>query len=166
MTDTSIVRMAEPADRDQIRVLLQISHDEDSVFPLNRDKARAMEDMILDRSQVGPEHPEFPGCIAVIGPLGGPLEAVVVLVVNTQWWTDEKQITQLTMLVHPDYRATDHAATLIDWMIELSQRTGLKLTAGVLHWDRADVKSRMFRNKMKFMGEYFMYDPRRPGNDW
>ena len=159
MTD---VRIAEEADLDQVRVLLQLGND--NHFTLNTNKSVPMIKALLKWGRDDPYSPAFRGLFGVIGPVGGTLEAVVMLVKSSVWYSDDVFLSHLHLYVHPDSRSKHYDEILRDWMTSLADQTGMKLAAAVFTPIKAAEKVRLFSRTKGWvlMGAHYLYDPHNP----
>lgn len=155
----SIVRYGEPVDEKQIRTLLLLGHAENSIFSLDINKAVFVIRRLLYTPWLPPDDPGLRGAFGVIGPRGGVLEGLVMLAIGQQWYTSAQYLEEYIVYVHPDHRTSGHAAALIDWMIGRSEQLGLPLLTGIISQTRTAAKIRLYRRKLRPVGEFFIHMP-------
>ena len=154
------VRKALPADEQQVIKLLLLSHAENGIQEADNWKVlwhvrRLIYPWLIAQDDTGPA-----GVFGVIGPLGGRLEAVIMLVIGQFWYTSQKHLEEYLVFVHPDFRNshTRHGQLLIDFAKDQANRTKLKLMTGVMSNSRTEAKCRLYRRRLMKIGEYFMFN--------
>lgn len=154
------VRFGEPVDEAQIRLLLMLGHAENSIFKLNLNKAIFIMQRLLFTPWLSPADQGLRGCFGVIGPRGGTLEALAMVVVNQgQWYSSSQFLEEFIVYVHPEYRRKPHATHLIEWMISASDRLGIPLLTGILTQKRMEAKCRLYARKFTPVGQFFLHMP-------
>lgn len=158
MTCPSVVRIAKSDDRAEVWRLLLQSHRENGQFALAPAKVdwlvtRALNAELIPDWDVGPRP-----VIGVIGSVGR-LEALVLIGIDTYWYTDERHLAEYLVYVDPECRRSYHAHTLVDWMKMQSRRTGLPLLSGIISNERTAAKVRLYRRMMPPIGAFFLYNP-------
>ncbi len=156
MPTPSVVRVAKPADLQEIWRLFLQSHQENGQFLLAPEKV----DWIIERAL----HPErIPSwdtssriVIAVIGPPGA-LEALVLTSIDTFWYTNERHLGEYLVYVDPEKRKSNHARALVEWMKHQSDITGLPLLTGIISNERTEAKVRLYRRLVPHIGAFFLY---------
>lgn len=152
------VRVAEPDDFSEVWRLFLLAYEENAILPLCQRKAewyirRAIEPHKIHPLDTGPR-----GVIGVIGPKGD-LQGAVFLIISSFWYTEQMHIEELSLLVDPKYRKTDHAKTLINWMKDQSSQTGLPLVTGVISNHRTEAKVRLYGRLLPQSGAFFVLKP-------
>ncbi len=156
MPCNSVVRVAKPADRQEVWRLFLQSHNENGQFTLAPEKV----DWIMSRA-LNPEMiPDWDtgarSVIAVIGPPGA-LEALALMSVDTYWYTNERHLGEYLVYVDPEQRKSGHARALVEWMKHQSDITGLPLLTGVISNTRTEAKVRLYRRLVPYVGAFFLY---------
>lgn len=153
-----IVRAATMKDYQEcLRLFLQ-SHQENGLFSLAPDKLHWMLSRFLMPEAIPEDDPGLRGIIGVIGKEGS-LEALCGLCISDLWYSHEKHLADFLVFVDHEYRATNHAKTLIGWMKAQSDYIGLPLMSGVVANHRTEAKCRLFRRMSPKVGELFLYQP-------
>lgn len=156
----SFVRLAGPADERAVYELMQLSYLENAILPAHNPKVMNVTKCFLWSGNRPPEDRVSPrGVVGVIGPVGGPLEAIVVVGLSGTWYSDVPSLHEWMVFVHPKHRHTDHATALHQWMRDQVQRTGLPMLTGIMAPSRMEAKCRLYRRKFKKTGEYFVHTP-------
>lgn len=156
MTCPSIVRVAKPADHQEIWRLFLQGHRENGQFSLAPEKV----DWFLNRAL----HPELipawdtgvRGAIGVIGDVG-KLEGLAFVTISNHWYSHDLHLEELIVYVDPECRHSHHARALIKWMKEQSDRTCLKLMTGVISNIRTQAKVDLYGRMLPKAGEFFLY---------
>lgn len=156
MTCQSVVRVAKPDDRQEAwRLFLQAFH-ENAQFSLAPDKV----DMILSRALHPDMIPQWDtgprGVVGVIGDIG-KLEGLVLVMLDTYWYTHDKHLGEYLVYVDPECRRSFHARALIKWMKDQSDATRLPLVTGVISTQRTKAKVDLYGRMLPKVGEFFLY---------
>lgn len=109
---------------------------------------------------VGPALHCSNGIIGAIGPVGGPLEGVVLLQIEKLWYSEEPVIAEKLVYVHPDFRSAKggRAAKLCEFAKQVSDEMGIPLIIGVLSNERTKSKIRMYERLIgEPAGAFFVY---------
>ena len=161
----SIVRIAGPADKEEIFRLLRAAHAESGLFDFDLPKVHWWIDRMLWPERLAPDDTAPRGLIGVIGDEGA-LEGLAFIVIGTIWYSSRPtHIEELTVYVEPEYRAAHagayHLTALINWMKEQARTINLPLMAGVMSTERTEAKIRMYRRvpEMLHVGAVFRFDP-------
>ena len=141
------VRLAVPADLPAILELMRVACREDSQHSMNEYKVLQM--LMRYYNQEG-------ALIAVIGDVGRPL-AYCLSILDPVWYSDEWQLLELSLFVHPDHRKTTYAKQLMQFMKTASEGLKLDLTIGVFSNSRTEAKIRLYQRQFPQVGAYFCY---------
>ncbi len=158
MTSPSAVRIAGPADYQEIWRLFLQGHNENGLFTLSPRKVDWFLIRALFPDQIAPDDTGTRGCIGVIGPVG-KLEAVVFVTIGESWYSDDKYLEEFLVYVDPEYRTSTHAHALLDWMKQQVESTGLPLMTGIVSNNRTEAKCRLYRQRLPKAGEFFLVTP-------
>lgn len=158
MTCPSIVRVAKPDDRQEIWRLFLQGHRENGMFSLAPEKvdfliSRALHPEMIPEWDTGPR-----GAIGVIGDVAS-LEGVVLMMLDSYWYTHDRHLGEYLVYVDPECRKTHHARALVAWMKEQSERTHLPLLTGIISNERTDAKVRLYQRMLPRVGAFFLYNP-------
>jgi GNAT superfamily N-acetyltransferase len=157
MTSPSVVRLAIPADHQDLwRCFLQ-AHNENSLFQLDPAKVDWMMSRALNGAPLGDTGPR--GIIGVIGKVGR-IEAFVFLLIGQFWYSSEHHLEELVVFVDPEHRKSGHAQAIITWMKEQVEKTGLPLMTGVMSTHRTEAKVRLYSRMLPKVGAFFFLTPK------
>lgn len=160
-----IVRIAGPADREEIYRLFRAAHDESGLFPFDLSRVdwwvnRMLYPEMIEVWDTGPR-----GVIGVVGESDN-LEAIAFLVVGNIWYASQRHLEELVVYVIPEYRPKGHHRALIEWMKEQSVKTGLPLMTGVMTTHRTEAKVKLYERMMPKVGAVFRFDPITAASSW
>lgn len=150
MTTASLVRLATPADEDQLMHLCRLLHEENGLFALE-------EDMVQETLRKG-----FDRTSGVIGVIGTPdhLEGVIYMEVGNFWYSRKPHLMELFNFVHPDHRKSGHAKALIKFAKQCAS-DDIRLVIGIISNIRTEPKVRLYERQLgKPAGAFFVYPPR------
>ncbi len=159
MTCPSAVRIAGPEDFFEIWRLFLQGHNENGLFSLAPKKVEWFMARALAPESIPPGDTGTRGCIGVIGPVGH-LEALVFVTIGDYWYSEDKHIEEFLVYVDPEYRRSDHADALLDWMKEQVEVTGIPLMTGIISNHRTEAKCRLYRRNLPKAGEFFFLAPK------
>jgi hypothetical protein len=103
------------------------------------------------------------GLVGVIGTPGQPLEAAILLRIDTMPYSDENVLAERAIFVHPDFRSAKggRASRLCEFAKHTSDALDLPLLIGVLSSERAAGKVRLYeRHFGEPSGAYWLYHGR------
>ncbi len=156
MTQSSIVRIANPADRDECWRLFLQGHQENGLFSLAPEKV----DYVLHRCLFAAAIPatDF-GLRGVIGVIGEPgaLEALALVTIGEYWYTTDKHLEEMLVYVDHRHRKSRHARALISWMKQQSELTGIPLLTGIVSHERTKSKCALYGRMLPKVGEFYLY---------
>lgn len=155
----SVVRIAGPADYQEIWRLFLQGHNENGLFTLSPRKVDWFLGRALFPESIPPGDTDTRGVIGVIGPVGA-LEALVFVTIGTYWYSDDKILEEFLVYVDPEYRRSDHVDALLDWMKQQVEITGLPLMTGIVSNHRTEAKCRLYRRNLPKAGEFFYLPPK------
>lgn len=159
----SIVRAARPEDETELWKLFHLMHEETAIFPLDENKVqdylrRVLYPETIPISDTGPR--------GIIGVIGSParLEAAIMLVLGSVWYSSAVTLMDALNFVHPAYRQSNHAKTLICYgknMVDEIRKvhSDFQMMIGVVSTKRTQAKIRLFRRQMVEAGAVFVYPP-------
>jgi len=142
------VRLATPDDEDNIFELLTMMHSENGVFVMDDDKVR---DIIRNATN---------GNGGIIGVIEGDkrLEAVICLAIDQYWYTTTYHLIDLFNFVHPDYRKSTRAKSLLSFAKKCSDETKVPLMVGIFSNIRTEAKIKLFERQLPKAGAFFLYN--------
>lgn len=163
MTQSSIVRKALPEDKGQMMHLLELMHDENGLFELDKGKVEWMLDRILYPDSIESNDNGHRGLAGVIG--NGHLEGIIILVLGRTWYSSDVCLEDAANFVHPDHRRSDHAKALIGYAKNLTDvirqdHPSFKMILGVVSTKRTAAKVRLYERQLSApIGAFFAYPP-------
>jgi hypothetical protein len=159
MTAPSIVRIAKPADKQELWRLFLQGFRENGLFKLAPDKVEWFMDRCIFHEHIPAWDTGPRGAIGVIGPVGA-LEAAVFVTLGSYWYTHDKHIEEFIVYTDPECRKSRHAAALLEWMKNQVEVTQLPLITGIMSNDRTEAKCALYRRKFQKIGEFFYAGPK------
>lgn len=151
------VRLATRADEPDVMRLLHLMHAEGGMGRLDEGSAREMFDRAFDRKG---------GIIGAID-CDGKMCAMIYLLITRWWYTLDNHLEELFNFVHPDYRHTNYAISMIDFAKKCSDDLSkiaefhIPLVIGVLTSKRMAAKVRMYRKSLGYpSGAVFVHNAR------
>lgn len=156
----SIVRPACAVDHAAIWRLFLQCHNENGIFKLAPDKVefflqRALYPQGISQNDGGPR-----GQIVVIGP-PGKLEALCFVIIGSFWYSHEYHLEELLVYVDPEYRKSNHAKEIINWMKKTADDLGIPVLSGIMSNHRTEAKCRLYARQLPKIGEFFLFDPKK-----
>ena len=96
--------------------------------------------------QIWPSLNQEHGIIGVIGPVGGRLEAAILLRTEPLWYSDKLSIVERAVFVDPEFRNAKggRAARLIEFAKTASESLDMPLVIGILSSQRAASKVKLY----------------------
>jgi|KBSMisStaDraftv2_1062788.scaffolds.fasta_scaffold47501_2 hypothetical protein len=151
------VRVATPADEDQIYMLLLMLHAENGMFGVNPAKVRR-----------GIQHAtQRQGGIIFCIDEGPFIVATLGLLITSDWYSDDEYLLERWNYVHPEYRKSNYARKLLEqskWTSDFFTRGALKkgrppmpFQCGINSFERTEGKVRLYARHMACIGAFFMY---------
>lgn len=159
----SNVRPAVPEDREELWRLFRLLHSENAMCSISEPKVEYHLNRFIDPSSIAPDDTGPRGFIGVVGPVGA-LEGAIMVVITTQWYSDDLLIEEYFNFVDPRHRSSNHAVALIEYAKRLvddnrSVYPTLRLVIGILSFERIAAKMRLYAQKLPFAGGFFVYPP-------
>lgn len=155
-----VVRRAVLADYPEVMKMAHLLHEENGLFEMSKRKM----DWLLMRTLAPESIPEgdigLRGYMGVIGPVGGPLEGLILLTIGAFWYSEQVVLEEYANFVHPAYRKSNHAKTLLRYAQHLSDKIGIPLLIGVLSSKQTEAKVRLYRRHFNEVGSFFLYGVR------
>lgn len=160
-----VVRRATPADRDSIWELFRILHAENGAFTLSENKVNYLLDRVLHPERIPEGDMGVRGYMGVIGDVG-KIEAFILLIIGSYWYSEELMLEELANFVHPEHRkGTKHAETLLKYAKHLSDSLDkTPLIIGIISNHKTEAKVRLYRRHFEMTGAFFLHN-RKTGSD-
>src|SRR5215470_19703179 len=114
MIELATVRIAGPADREEVFRLLVQGHEENGMFPYDPDRLDWWLTRMLEPDIIPPSDAQPRGVIGVIGEKH--LEGLAFLVIGQLWYSRRRHLEEFVVYVDPRYRKSNHHRSLIEWM--------------------------------------------------
>lgn len=157
MTATlSVVRKATPFDAPEIWRLFLQTHRENALFGLAPHKVTSFMDRALHPERISHLDTGPRAQIGVIGPQGR-LEAVVLILISSFWYSEELHLEELLVYVDPECRRSHHAKACVTWMKGLSDELKIPLLTGIISKDRTAAKIRLYDRMLPRIGAFYFY---------
>jgi hypothetical protein len=105
----------------------------------------------------------YHGIVGIIGPVGGPFEAAILLRVDFLWYSDEPTLIERAIFVSPDFRAAKggRAARLCEFAKTAALQLDLPLMIGILSSQRTEAKVRLYERQFgEPSGAYWLFNAR------
>lgn len=115
MSESGVVRLARPADAEEVISLLETQHEEAGVFPFDKELVSDTVNRLTRDTKFG-----------IVGVIDGPKSVVATVGLTLApgaWYTRERTLCELWSFVHPDHRRSTHAKNLIAFSKECVDRT-------------------------------------------
>jgi hypothetical protein len=159
----SIVRPAVREDEKEIWRMFKEHHAENAFFPLSIPKVQYYLDRVLKPETIPVDDNGPRGIVGVIGPIGN-LQAAIMLVLGSPWYSDAITMDDCMSFVDKRYRCSNHAKALLEYSKHIVDQIRVtnpdfKMILGVLSNIRTAEKVRLYSRKMQPVGAYFMYPP-------
>ena len=153
MTNTEVkVRVATPEDIEGCLRLFIQANEENGIALLDRDKLFHI---------VWPSLHQDGGIIGIIGEPGQQPEGVILLRIESLWYSDDPVITEKLVYVHPDFRSAKggRAAKLCEFAKKTSDELEMPLVIGVLSNERTKGKIKTYERLLgPQAGAFFLYN--------
>lgn len=161
----SFVRPAVREDEKEIWRLFKEHHKENAFFPLSEPKVQFYLDRVLKPETIPHDDNGPRGIVGVIGPVGN-IQAAIMLVLGTPWYSDSITMDDCMSFVDKRYRQSNHAKALLDYAIGIVDKMRVtdpdfKMILGVVSNIRTAEKVRLYSRKLRPVGAYFLYPPPR-----
>ncbi len=157
----SIVRAARPEDENELWSLFRLMHSEAALYPLCEPK---VQDYLRRVLYPGTIPPDDTGPRGIIGVIGSParLEAAIMLVLGSVWYSSAITLMDALNFVHPEFRASNHAKALIAYSKTMTDEirkvdVNFQMLIGIVSTKRTQAKIRLFRRQMVEAGAVFIY---------
>ncbi len=154
---TSLVRPATPEDYDEIWKLFRLLHQENGVFDLSEAKLDWILKRVLLPQLIPQDDTGLRGYMGVIGPPGA-LEAFILMIVASYWYSDQLHLEELATFVHPNHRRSKHAHALLNYSKRMSDVINIPLLIGIVSNQRTEAKVRLYRKHFTETGSFFLYN--------
>lgn len=152
----ALIRLADELDEFDIFKLLALAHEEQPIHDLSWDRIAAHVRLATRRN----EHSR--GVVGVIGERYD-LHAMIFLMMEQVWWSDDWELREYINYVHPDYRRSTYAKDLIRYAKRTADELKLDLVIGVLSGIETERKCALYRRLVPKLGEFYLHRPRALG---
>lgn len=152
MTEEVHVRVGTPDDLLGCMEMFSQANLENGIDKLSREKLISI---------VWPSLHQDGGVIGIIGNVGEKPEGVVLLRIESLWYSDAPVIAEKLVFVDPDYRSArgGRARKLCEFSKKVSDELGMPLIIGIVSNDRTKGKVRMYERLLgPAAGAYFLYN--------
>jgi hypothetical protein len=144
-----LVRIATPADEDEIMAMCRELHHENGLFALNEAKVRNLLHRCFNRDKT---------IVGVIGPRGH-IEATTCITICDMAYTDDWHLAEIWNHVGEKYRNSSNIDSLIKFAQRCSDEIGIPLITGIITNNRVAGKVRKYRQHFGYpAGAFFVYN--------
>ena len=86
------------------------------------------------------------GIVGIIGDIDKPLEAAILLRVESLWYTDELSVVERAIFVNPEFRQAKggRAARCCEFATSVAKKLGVPLVIGIISNQRTEAKKRLY----------------------
>ena len=100
---------------------------------------------------------------AIIGVIGesNDIKAMLFLVIDPVYYSEDLQLTELWNYVRPDARRSDFARQMIQFAKRCSDETELDLTIGIISDKNLEKKANLYGRLLPKGGTFFIYRPKK-----
>jgi hypothetical protein len=149
------VKLAAKVHERQVFDLLKLLALENALF-------RVDDECVLEIIRMATE--EKGGIVGIIED-DGKIVASIGLFLERFWYTKDWHVAEYWNFVHPDFRKSNYAKSLINFSKWINENMGLILNIGILSSERTEAKIRLYeRSNLKKMGVFFMNEARFDAN--
>lgn len=147
--DLPSVRIATPADEEEVMAMCRELHGENGLFTLNEDKVRGLLRRCFTRDKT---------IVGVIGPRG-KIEATTCITICDMAYTDDWHLAEIWNHVGKEYRNTPNIDALINFAKRCSDTIGIPLITGIITNNRVAGKVRKYRQHFGYpAGAFFVHN--------
>lgn len=146
------VRIGTPEDLPQCMELFLQANEENGIDALDTNKLLSI---------VWPSLHQDGGIIGVIGEPKGALEGVVLLRIESLWYSEAPVIAEKLVFVHSNFRSAKggRARKLCEFSKQVSDELNMPLIIGIVSNERTKGKIRMYERLLgPAAGAYFLYN--------
>lgn len=143
------VRIAQPADEEDVMAMCRRLHSENGLFSLNENKVRAL------------LHRCYKGDGTIVGVIGetGHLEASTCLAISDFHYTDDWHLAEYWNYVEEPFRKSGNAEALIEFGKECAVKMGIPFITGIITNKQMAGKVRLYRRLLGYpTGAFFCYN--------
>ena len=147
--DLPVVRLATPADEEEIMEMCRRLHAENGLFDLAEDKVRDCLKRYYDRAG------------AIVGVIGkhGHIEASTCLLFSEMYYTKKWHLAELWNFVDKNFRNSRNAEALIEFGKKSAVKIGVPFITGIITNDRTAAKVRLYRRMLGYpAGAFFVFN--------
>lgn len=152
MSEDIHVRVGTPEDLDACMELFVQANEENGIDEIAPEKLFQI---------VWPSLHQDGGLVGIIGDVGGKPEGVVLLRIESLWYSNAPVIAEKLVFVHADYRSAKggRARKLCEFSKKVSDELGMPLIIGIVSNERTKGKVRMYERLLgPAAGAYFLYN--------
>jgi hypothetical protein len=109
------------------------------------------------------------GVMGVIGEVGKPLEAAVLMRTEPMWYSDKMCLIERAVFVRPEFRSAKggRASRLCDFAKKTADELKIPLVIGILSTHQTEAKVRLYRRKFgEPSGGYWIYNGGTGSDSW
>jgi hypothetical protein len=160
LVEPPMVRLATKAEEDELMEMCREIHAENGLVSMDETKVREMLNKAFNKEG---------GIVGVIGQ-PGKLEAVIMIIMTSQWSSSDTHLEELFAYVRRPFRTKfkgakttkmPHAEALVRFAKKCSDEIGVPLIIGIVTNNRMAGKVRLYRSILGYpAGAYFVVNPK------
>lgn len=160
LVEPPMVRLATKAEEDELMEMCREIHAENGLVSMDETKVREMLNKAFNKEG---------GIVGVIGEPGN-LEAVIMIIMTSQWSSSDTHLEELFAYVRRPFRTKfkgakttkmPHAEALVRFAKKCSDEIGVPLIIGIVTNNRMAGKVRLYRSILGYpAGAYFVVNPK------
>ena len=154
MTDDLAIRLATPADMDEVMRLAVTACEENGFLNASA---------VLLAKEIWPALNQDHGLCPVIGHPGGEIEGLALLRIGAMWYSEATVVEERAIFIYPQFRAAKggRARRLCEYSKHVADSLGIPLLIGILSNTRTEGKVRMYKRIFgEPAGAFFLYGAR------
>ena len=160
MNSPSIVRLATPADAQELWRLTLAAHHENALRSLAPERINWWMQRMLFPEAIPPDDTGPRGVVGVIGKEGA-LEGMVLMLIGKFWYTNEFHGEELIVFCDQSHRRSNHTTAMVKWMLDQCRTAGVPLLTGIISNHRTEAKVRLYRRLLgNPVGAFFFVTPK------
>jgi hypothetical protein len=143
------VRIATPAEEDEVMAMCRRLHKENGLFTLSEKKVR---DCIRKC---------FTGEGTIVGVVGEPgkLKGSICMSISEMYYTEDWHLTELWNYVEPEFRVSRNAEAMIEFGKACANKMGIPFFTGIITNKQMAGKVRLYRRLLGYpLGAFFVHN--------
>lgn len=138
------IRFATADDASAIYELLLAMHEENGLYSLSCDKVKGKIRDVIDHG------------VAIVATEDEKIVGSVGLIPCQLWYTNDWNLSDVWVFVHPDHRRSLHAKNLLLAIKQTAARLKIPIMTGVVSRKQTEGKVRLFSRYFEPIGQFFI----------